>query len=40
MLTADVDDVEQRVREGFLALLMQGDGADEAIRVGRQAAGR
>lgn len=40
MLTANVDDVEQRVREGFLALLMQGDGADEAIRVGRQAAGR
>jgi hypothetical protein len=40
MLTANVDDVEQRVREGFLALLMQGDGADEAIRVGRRAAGR
>lgn len=40
MITAGVDDVEQRLAEGYLALLMQGDGADEAIRVGRAAARR
>jgi 2-keto-3-deoxy-L-rhamnonate aldolase RhmA len=40
MLTANTGDVEQRVREGFLALLMQGASADEAIRLGRMAAGR
>jgi citrate lyase beta subunit len=40
MLTAGVDDVEQRVREGFLALLMQGADADAAIEIGRAAAGR
>jgi len=40
MLTANADDVAQRVGEGFLALLMQGAGADEAVRVGRAAAGR
>jgi len=40
MLTANASDVEQRVAEGFLALLMQGAGADEAIRIGRAAAGR
>jgi hypothetical protein len=28
------------VKEGFLALLMQGPTADEAIRAGRAAAGR
>lgn len=40
MLTASPQDVEQRVREGFLALLMQGPAADEAITIGRKAAGR
>jgi 2-keto-3-deoxy-L-rhamnonate aldolase RhmA len=40
MLTANTKDVEQRVKEGFLALLMQGPSADEAITVGRKAAGR
>lgn len=40
MITANADDVEQRVGEGFLALLMQGAGADEAIEIGRHAAGR
>jgi hypothetical protein len=28
------------VADGYLALLFQGGGADDAIRVGRQAAGR
>lgn len=40
MLTANPQDVEKRVKEGFLALLMQGPAADEAIRIGRAAAGR
>lgn len=40
MLTANTEDVAQRVEEGFLALLMQGPRADEAIRIGRAAAGR
>lgn len=40
MLTANPQDVAQRVKEGFLALLMQGPSADEAIRAGRSAAGR
>jgi 2-keto-3-deoxy-L-rhamnonate aldolase RhmA len=40
MLTANTQDVAQRVREGFLALLMQGPSADEAITLGRAAAGR
>jgi beta-lactamase class D len=40
MLTANPQDVAQRVREGFLALLMQGPTADEAITIGRAAAGR
>ena len=40
MLTANPQDVEQRVKEGFLALLMQGPAADEAITIGRKAAGR
>ena len=40
MLTATARDVEQRVREGFLALLMKGPHADEAIKIGRAAAGR
>jgi 2-keto-3-deoxy-L-rhamnonate aldolase RhmA len=40
MLTANAKDVEQRVKEGFLALLMQGAQADEAIKIGRAAAAR
>ena len=40
MLTANPQDVEQRVKEGFLALLMQGPTADDAITIGRRAAGR
>jgi 2-keto-3-deoxy-L-rhamnonate aldolase RhmA len=40
MLTANPRDVAQRVKEGFLALLMQGPTADEAITIGRTAAGR
>jgi len=40
MLTASPQDVAQRVKEGFLALLMQGPAADEAIKLGRAAAGR
>ena len=40
MLTANPGDVEKRVKEGFLALLMQGPTADEAITLGRAAAGR
>jgi 2-keto-3-deoxy-L-rhamnonate aldolase RhmA len=40
MLTANTQDVEKRVKEGFLALLMQGPTADEAITIGRAAAGR
>jgi hypothetical protein len=40
MLTANTQDVEQRIKEGFLGLLMQGQNADEAIKVGRKVAGR
>ncbi len=40
MITANSNDVTGRVEEGFLALLMQGVGADEAIEIGRAAAGR
>jgi len=40
MLTASPADVEQRVAEGFLALLGQGPQADEMIRLGRKAADR
>ncbi len=40
MLTANAQDVEKRIKEGFLALLMQGQQADEAITIGRAAAGR
>jgi hypothetical protein len=40
MLTANPQDVEKRVKEGFLALLIQGPTAGEAIRIGRAAAGR
>ncbi len=37
MLTATARDIEQRVREGFLALLMQGPTADDVIKLGRAA---
>jgi 2-keto-3-deoxy-L-rhamnonate aldolase RhmA len=40
MLTASPQDVQQRVKEGFLGLLGQGAAADEMIRIGRQSAGR
>ena len=40
MLTAGTRDVEQRVLEGFLALIALGENADEAIKTGRAAAGR
>ena len=40
MITADPTSVARRVEEGFVGLLMQGDQADEAIRIGRAAAGR
>lgn len=40
MITANADDVGQRIDEGFLSLLMSGPQADEHIRVGRAAAGR
>ena len=40
MLTASPQDVEQRVKEGFLGLLGQGAAAADMLRIGRQAAGR
>jgi 2-keto-3-deoxy-L-rhamnonate aldolase RhmA len=40
MLTASPQDVQQRVKEGFLGLLGQGASADEMIKLGRAAAGR
>src|SRR3954468_20991233 len=40
MLTANAQDVAHRMKQGFLALLMQGPAADEAITIGRAAAGR
>ncbi len=40
MITANIRDIEERVQQGFLALLMQGPEADEVIRLGRAAAGR
>ncbi len=40
MITANAENIEQRVREGFLALLMRGPTADEIIQIGRRAAGR
>ena len=40
MLTASPQDVEKRVKEGFLALLAQGPSADETIRIGRAVSGR
>lgn len=40
MLPATVKDVEQRVKEGFSAILGNGPQADEMIKIGRAAAGR
>jgi 2-keto-3-deoxy-L-rhamnonate aldolase RhmA len=40
MITANSADIEARVQQGFLALLMSGAQAEEAIRIGRAAAGR
>lgn len=40
MITANADDVAERIEQGFLGLLMSGPDADEHIRVGRAAAGR
>jgi len=40
MITANASDIEKRVKEGFLALLMQGPTADDTIKIGRAAAGR
>ena len=40
MLTATTQDVEKRVKEGFLGILAQGQDADKAIAMGRAAAGR
>jgi len=40
VITANADDVAQRIEEGFLGLLMNGPDADVHIQVGRVAAGR
>ena len=40
MLPANAKDVEQRIKEGFSAILGQGPQADEMIKIGRTAAGR
>ena len=40
MTVANARDIEQRVAEGFSALLMSGDQADSTIEAGRAAAGR
>ena len=40
MITANAENIAQRVREGFLALLMRGPTADDIIQIGREAAGR
>lgn len=40
MITASPEDVQQRVKEGFLGLLGQGAPAEAMIAAGRQAAGR
>jgi hypothetical protein len=39
MITANSNDVARRIEEGFLGLPMNGDRADEAIRIGLAAAG-
>jgi 2-keto-3-deoxy-L-rhamnonate aldolase RhmA len=40
MLTATTADVEQRLKEGFLGILAQGQNPDEAITIGRKIAKR
>ncbi len=40
MITANARDIEGRVQQGFLALLIQGPDADDVIRIGRAAVGR
>lgn len=40
LMTVDTESVARRVEQGFLALLAYGPDSDEAIRVGRAAAGR
>lgn len=40
LMTVDTESVARRVEQGFLALLAYGPESDEAIRVGRAAAGR
>jgi HpcH/HpaI aldolase/citrate lyase family len=40
MLTATSQDVEQRVKEGFLGILAQGQDPDGAIKIGRAVAAR
>ena len=40
MLTANAQDVEKRLKDGFLALLFSGQAADEGIKVGRAAVKR
>jgi 2-keto-3-deoxy-L-rhamnonate aldolase RhmA len=40
MLPASAKDVEQRIKEGFNAILGQGPQADEMIKIGRAVAGR
>lgn len=40
MITADLESIEERIRDGFLGLLMQGPTAEEAIRAGRAVSGR
>lgn len=40
MLPATPDDVEKRLKEGFLALLAQGPAAEEMVKKGRAASGR
>jgi 2-keto-3-deoxy-L-rhamnonate aldolase RhmA len=40
IITADTESVVHRVNQGFLGLLVYGPTANEAIRLGRAAAGR
>jgi len=40
MITANANNVEERLEQGFLALLMAGPNADDVIRTGRARAGR
>ena len=40
MLTATTQDVEKRMKEGFLGILAQGQDPDGAIKIGRALAKR